>query len=64
MDKIIEEIISGFCRTNNQGRTVTCEFTENNGKTELVEADCMYEKCIHRASCQIAKEIDTFVKGS
>lgn len=64
MEEIIEQIISGFCRTNNQGRTVTCEFTEKEGKTVLEEVDCLYENCIHKASCQIAKQIQEFMNCS
>lgn len=57
-----EYIFSGFCRTFNQGQTVTCEFTEREGKMELFEADCAYERCIHKGSCQIAKEIRNILK--
>ncbi|MBS6194931.1 MAG: hypothetical protein KH828_05055 [Clostridiales bacterium] len=64
MAEIIEEIYSGFCRTCNQGRTVTCEFEEKQGKMVLQEVDCMYEKCLHRSSCQIAKQIQEFMNCS
>lgn len=64
MSEIIEEIYSGFCRTYNQGRTVTCEFTEDAGKRELEDVDCMYDKCLHRSSCQIAKQIREFMDCS
>lgn len=64
MEDIIEEFISGFCRTGNQGRTVTCEFTKKDGEIQLEEVDCMYEKCIHKASCQIAKQIREFMNCS
>ena len=46
-----EYIFSGFCRTFNQGQTVTCEFEEKDGKLELCEVDCAYKKCIHKGSC-------------
>lgn len=52
-----EYIFSGFCRTFNQGQTVTCEFEEKEGRIELLEADCAYARCIHRGSCQIARQI-------
>lgn len=52
-----EYIFSGFCRTFNQGQTVTCEFEEKDGKLELCEVDCAYKKCIHKGSCEIARQI-------
>lgn len=57
MEEIKEYIISGFCRTCNQGQTVTCEVIEENGKTELESVDCGFLKCIHTSSCQIAQQI-------
>ena len=56
-DPTVERIFSGFCRTFNQTQTVTCEFEQNNGKAELIEADCAYTRCEHKASCEIAKSI-------
>ena len=55
--EIYEEYLSGFCRTCNQGRTVLCEYKEENGKRELVSVDCLYEKCEHKASCLVADAI-------
>ena len=52
-----EYIFSGFCRTFNQGQTVTCEFEERDNKIELREVDCAYERCIHKGSCEVAKQI-------
>ena len=60
--EIIEEDISGFCRMCNQGRTVTCEYEEENGQRKFLQADCMYEKCDHKGSCLIAKQIRDFTK--
>lgn len=57
MGEELEYIFSGFCRTFNQSQTVTCEFEEKEGKVELSEVDCAYDRCIHRGSCQIAKQI-------
>ena len=55
--EIEEEYISGFCRTFNQGRTVTCEYEVRDGKNILVGVDCLYEKCEHKASCLVAQRI-------
>lgn len=52
-----EYIFSGFCRTFNQAQTVTCEFTEGENGLEIFEVDCAYDKCIHKGSCQVAKQI-------
>ena len=57
MEEIKEYIISGFCRTCNQGQTVTCEVTEAEGKVELESVDCGFFRCIHTSSCQIAQQI-------
>lgn len=57
-----EYIFSGFCRTFNQGQTVTCEFMEREGRVELFEVDCAYGRCIHKGSCQIAKQIREVLK--
>lgn len=57
MDDELEYIFSGFCRTFNQGQTVTCEFEYREGKLELCGVDCAYAKCIHKGSCQIAEQI-------
>lgn len=54
---IREEVFSGFCRTYNQAQTVTCEFEKKGDCLEMVEVDCGYKKCIHRGSCEIAKQI-------
>ncbi len=55
--EIMEEFISGFCRDCNQGRTVTCEYEEKDGKKELLSVDCMYETCVHTSSCLVARQI-------
>jgi hypothetical protein len=43
-----EIILSGYCRCLDASRTVMVEDGE---------ADCLYENCPHKASCNIAKEI-------
>lgn len=52
-----EYLFSGFCRTYNQGQTVTCEISETNAGRVLEYVDCNYEKCVHRGNCQIALQI-------
>ena len=54
---IREEIISGFCRSQNQGRTVTCELKLREDGWKLIYADCGYESCIHTGGCQVARQI-------
>ena len=56
-DRIIEKIFSGFCRTFNQTQTVSCEFETKGAELELLDADCAYARCEHKASCEIAKSI-------
>ena len=56
-NEIREDIISGFCRSQNQGRTVTCELEPQNGGWKLICADCGYENCIHTGGCQVASQI-------
>ncbi len=57
MGEIEEEILSGFCRQQNQGRTVTCEWEETEEGLRLSFVDCGYPKCVHKGSCLIAGEI-------
>lgn len=57
MGKIREEILSGFCRQQNQGRTVTCELEESEKGIRLSFVDCGYADCAHKGSCLIAGEI-------
>lgn len=51
-----EYFISGFCRSQNQTRTVTLSLSVENGRTEE-ETDCSYGSCLHEGSCEIAREI-------
>ena len=48
-----EIIISGYCRCLDASRTVM---------VEEGEADCQYENCPHKASCDIAKKIAEITK--
>ena len=48
-----EYFISGFCRCQNQTRTVTLSFEDG----EEGETDCLYGDCPHEGSCEIAAQI-------
>lgn len=56
-EEIREEVFSGFCRTYNQAQTVTCEFLQGEQAWSLMEVDCGYRRCIHKGSCEVAKQI-------
>lgn len=57
MEEIREEFLSGFCRQQNQGRTVTCEFQITGAGAILSFVDCGYKDCVHKGSCLIAEQI-------
>ena len=45
MGEILEEFISGFCRTSNETRTICCEYEqEDDGSVTMTEFDCNPEK--------------------
>ena len=48
-----EYFFSGYCRTLDQSRMVSAEFS---GKT-LLEVDCSYERCPYTDRCTIAAQI-------
>ncbi len=57
MAEIIEEFISGFCRTSNKSRTVECEFERQpDGTLKLTEFECNHEKCPNSGACLIYKQ--------
>lgn len=57
MAEIIEEFISGFCRTSNLTRTVECEYEcLPDGKRLLTSFECNYEKCLNSSSCLIYQQ--------
>lgn len=57
MREILEEFISGFCRSSNETRTVACEYErQKDGSLRMTEFDCNYEKCPNSAACLIYKE--------
>lgn len=53
-----EFFINGFCRVQNQGRTVTVVLEKENGPWEVTEVDCAYGQCEHQPVCEVAKQID------
>lgn len=48
-----EYFFSGYCRVNDQSRTVCAEFTDNT----LTYADCNYPDCPYGDKCTIAGQI-------
>ncbi|MCD8336612.1 MAG: ubiquinone biosynthesis protein UbiE [Lachnospiraceae bacterium] len=49
-----EAFISGFCKRQNQTRTVLCEYeTAKDDSRILLEADCDYGKCEHSRDCTL-----------
>lgn len=47
-----EEFFSGFCKAQNQTRTVLCEFEiRSDGSKVLLSSDCVYGKCSHTQDC-------------
>ncbi|MCD8248993.1 MAG: hypothetical protein LUC60_03940 [Lachnospiraceae bacterium] len=57
MNEIIEEFISGFCRSGNCTKTVCCEYEQQpDGSFVLSESDCDFENCPNSASCLIREE--------
>ena len=53
-----EYFFTGYCRCLNSSRTVEV-IAEND---RIMEVDCGYETCIHRAACPIAREIDNLTE--
>ena len=57
MGEILEEFISGFCRTSNETRTICCEYEQgDDGSVTLTEFDCNPKKCPTSAACTIWEE--------
>lgn len=59
-----ELFINGFCRVQNQGRTVTVVLEKENGNWEVTEVDCAYGKCEHQTVCEVAKQIDAWLASN
>ncbi|MCD7736285.1 MAG: ubiquinone biosynthesis protein UbiE [Lachnospiraceae bacterium] len=53
-----EEFISGFCKKQNQTRTVLCEFEiAEDGSRVFLSSDCAYGKCEHSGDCLLMKAL-------
>jgi len=58
---ISEEFFSGFCKAQNQTRTVLCEYeTDREGHKAFTGSDCAYARCPHAAECLLMKEAVEF----
>ena len=53
-----EEFVSGFCKKQNQTRTVLCEMeVDSQGNRRLCGADCAYGRCEHSGTCGLMRQI-------
>lgn len=53
-----EVFLSGFCKAQNQTRTVMCEYeTDAQNRILSVESDCAFPDCPHSGSCVIFREM-------
>ncbi|MCC8103357.1 MAG: ubiquinone biosynthesis protein UbiE [Clostridiales bacterium] len=49
-----EAFISGFCKRQNQTRTVYCEYeAAEDGSRRLLDSDCDYGSCEHSHNCTL-----------
>lgn len=53
----MEQMLSGYCRTNDQTRLVLCELED--GRAEI---DCDYPCCAFHANCQIGRAITAWLR--
>lgn len=57
-DRITEEFVSGFCKSQNQTRMVICELEENeDGSKSLLSSDCAYGVCEHSGDCLLIRQV-------
>ena len=57
---IDELFLSGFCKAQNQTRTVLCEVEVSaDGGRKIVSADCAYPDCAHSRECVVYREFTT-----
>lgn len=61
-NEIIEEFISGFCRTCNGMQTVTCEYIKDGERQTLDTMNCSHEVCVHHGACEIYKQAHSLEK--
>ena len=56
--EITEEFISGFCKAQNQSRSLICEMeVMPDGSKKLLSTDCAYGKCEHTGDCLLMKQL-------
>ena len=53
-----EMFFSGYCRGQDQSRTVTVVTVDGC----VDEMDCAFDKCIHRLGCPLAEKIGDYLK--
>ncbi|MDO4261427.1 MAG: hypothetical protein Q4C82_05070 [Eubacteriales bacterium] len=64
MSEILEEFVSGFCRTCNGTRTVCCEYERGaDGRLRLTDFECDPERCANSAACEIWREAGRRAEG-
>ncbi len=56
MEEYSEELISGFCKTQNETRRVFCEYELQDGKWVLTGSDCCFTGCEHFKTCVVMQE--------
>ena len=55
-EEIEEAFFSGFCKAQNQSRTVLCEVIKKQDKvTQILSTDCSYGPCPHSKACLLLK---------
>ena len=53
-----EMFFSGYCRSQDQSRTVTVVTVDG----IVDEMDCAYDRCIHRMGCPLAEKIGGYLE--
>ncbi|MCD8123571.1 MAG: ubiquinone biosynthesis protein UbiE [Lachnospiraceae bacterium] len=56
MTEIVEEFFSGYCKTHNESRMITCEYRVENGYYSLESVDCDFMDCPHSAACTVVRQ--------
>lgn len=57
MSEIFEEMVQGYCRTSDQPRILTFEYSKKNGENVLEYTDCAYGTCVHSKTCKLIEEM-------
>lgn len=53
MSDIIEEIFTGYCKSNNSTQTIICEYEQLPYGLSLFSVSCNYKNCVHANSCTV-----------